>query len=54
MGCVRLLLAFLCPPLAVAMARGITNAFWLNLILTFCFGVPGVVHALWLLYTRED
>lgn len=38
------LFAVVCPPLAVAVA-GKSKQAWLNLLLTVCFWVPGVVHA---------
>ena len=41
-----LILAFFIPPLAVGLAVGITKDFWINLILTLLFFVPGVIHAI--------
>lgn len=40
------LLAILIPPLAVFLVDGIGNKFWISLILTLLFWVPGVVYAL--------
>lgn len=41
------LLAILLPPLAVYLHEGTTNnKFWLSLILTLLFWVPGVIYAL--------
>jgi uncharacterized membrane protein YqaE (UPF0057 family) len=39
------------PPLAVFLKNGnkINNEFWLNLVLTFFGGIPGVLHALYLI-----
>ncbi|MDX1973256.1 MAG: YqaE/Pmp3 family membrane protein [Candidatus Sumerlaeia bacterium] len=42
----RLLLLLLVPPLAVFMAKGFGMAFYLNLVLTICFYIPGLFHAL--------
>lgn len=42
----KLLLAVLLPPLAVLMEVGVSKHFWISLILTFFFWVPGVVHAM--------
>ncbi|MCA9566700.1 MAG: YqaE/Pmp3 family membrane protein [Myxococcales bacterium] len=43
-----LVLAFLLPPLGVGWKRGLLSvAFWLNLVLTAFFWVPGSIHALW-------
>ena len=49
----RLLLAVLIPPLAVFLQVGLKATFWLNLVLWFLGGVPGVVHAAWVL-THPD
>ncbi len=39
------LLTLLLPPLAVFIRVGASRTFWLNLLLTLLFYVPGVVHA---------
>ena len=40
--------ALLIPPLAVYMKnRKIDGTFWLNVILTLMFDIPGVLHALY-------
>nr|WKN37744.1 YqaE/Pmp3 family membrane protein [Tunicatimonas sp. TK19036] len=45
MSLLTIILAIFLPPVAVAMQRGITGAFWLNLLLTIIGWVPGVIHA---------
>ena len=41
------ILAILLPPLAVYLHQNAFNGkFWLSLILTFCFWIPGVIYAL--------
>jgi uncharacterized membrane protein YqaE (UPF0057 family) len=41
------ILAILLPPLAVALHEGgINGKFWLSLLLTLCFWIPGVIYAL--------
>lgn len=40
------LLAVLLPPLAVYLTEGGRGHFWLNILLTLLFYVPGLVHAL--------
>ena len=40
------ILAIILPPLAVFLKRGLSGAFWLNILLTLLFWIPGVVHAL--------
>ena len=45
------IIAIFIPPLAVFLYEGsITTNFWINLLLTFCFLLPGVIHALLLLH----
>ncbi|MFN3402810.1 MAG: YqaE/Pmp3 family membrane protein [Cytophagaceae bacterium] len=41
------IIAILLPPLAVALVDGITGPFWLSLILTLLFYVPGLIYALY-------
>lgn len=45
--------AILLPPLGVFLARGITPAFWLTVVLTLIGWLPGVVLALALLLIPE-
>ncbi len=40
------ILAFFIPPLAVGLKEGVTNQFWINLILTIIFWFPGMIHAM--------
>lgn len=42
------ILGILLPPVSVALLKGINKDFWINLILTLCFFLPGMIHALWL------
>ena len=48
-----IIVAIFLPPLAVFLRVGIGNAFWINLILTFFFWVPGVVHGIWVVVTQR-
>lgn len=44
----QVIVALFIPPLAVYMKNGkIDNAFWINVVLTILGGVPGVLHALY-------
>lgn len=46
----QVIVALFIPPLAVYMKNGkIDNAFWINLVLTFLGGVPGMLHALYVI-----
>lgn len=40
-----IILALFCPPLAVGLKAGFGQSFVINLILTFLFWIPGVIHA---------
>lgn len=48
MNIIRIILAIFLPPVAALLTVGLGLHFWINLILTLIFFVPGVVHALWL------
>ncbi|GHA59790.1 YqaE/Pmp3 family membrane protein [Pontibacter akesuensis] len=43
---VEIILAILLPPLAVFLHDGIGTSFWINIILTLLFVLPGIIHAL--------
>jgi uncharacterized membrane protein YqaE (UPF0057 family) len=52
MDIIRIILAIFLPPVAAFLTVGIGLHFWLNLILTLFFFVPGMIHALWLVVKR--
>lgn len=41
------LISILLPPLAVGLYEGIHGPFWLSILLTLCFWIPGVIYAIW-------
>ncbi len=44
----QVIVSLFIPPLAVYMKNGkIDNAFWINVVLTILGGLPGVIHALY-------
>ena len=49
---VLIVISIFLPPLAVFLKKGIMPTFWINLLLTLIFFIPGVVHALWVV-TKE-
>jgi uncharacterized membrane protein YqaE (UPF0057 family) len=53
MDILRIIIAIFIPPLAAFLTVGIKLHFWLNLILTLCFFVPGMIHALWLVVKNK-
>ncbi len=53
MDIIKILLAIFLPPVAAFMQVGPTLHFWVNIILTLLGGLPGMVHALWLVVTKK-
>lgn len=47
---VKIILAILLPPLAVALEFGIGKKFFINLILTLLGYIPGLIHAIIILF----
>ncbi|MGB8291237.1 YqaE/Pmp3 family membrane protein [Rhizobium ruizarguesonis] len=52
MDVVRILLATILPPLGVFLQVGIGLHFWLNILLTLCGYVPGIIHAIWVILRK--
>lgn len=46
---VRVICGYFLPPLGVFLQVGLGTHFWINLILTFMGGIPGVIHAVWVI-----
>ncbi len=53
MDVVRILLAILLPPLGVFLQVGLGLQFWLNILLTLLGYVPGIIHAVYIILTRD-
>ena len=53
MKILKVILAIILPPVAAYLQVGISKHFWINIILTLLGGVPGLVHALWLVFTDK-
>ena len=49
---ITLIATILLPPLGVALKHGLDRDFWINLILTILFYVPGLIHGLYVNYLR--
>jgi uncharacterized membrane protein YqaE (UPF0057 family) len=49
----KIILAILLPPVAAFLQVGISAHFWINIILTLLGGVPGVIHALWMVLSGK-
>ena len=54
MKLLKVILAIFLPPLAAFLQVGIGLHFWLNILLTICGGLPGMIHALWLVATDKQ
>lgn len=49
MDLIRIILSVLIPPLGVFLQVGLGLHFWLNILLTICGYIPGVVHAIYII-----
>jgi uncharacterized membrane protein YqaE (UPF0057 family) len=53
MKILKIILAIILPPVAAFMQVGASAHFWINILATLCFGIPGVIHALWLVLSDK-
>ena len=53
MSILKIILAIFLPPAAAFMQVGTSTHFWINIVLTLLGGVPGMIHALWLVLTKK-
>nr|WP_232101073.1 MULTISPECIES: YqaE/Pmp3 family membrane protein [Gimesia] len=44
-----MILAIILPPVGVLLQVGLGMHFWLNIVLTLCGYIPGLVHAVWVI-----
>lgn len=49
----KIILSIFLPPVAAYMQVGATKHFWINIVLTLLGGLPGIIHALWLVLTNQ-
>ena len=49
---ILMLLCILLPPLAVFMAFGLTDQFWIDLLLTLIFFLPGIIYAIYVCFLK--
>jgi len=49
----KALLLIVAPPVAVAMQTGFGGTFWVNILLTLCGYIPGLLHGIWVFLTNE-
>ncbi|MHC4130561.1 MAG: YqaE/Pmp3 family membrane protein [Planctomycetota bacterium] len=53
MAIVKIILAIILPPVAAYLQVGCTTHLWINIVLTILGGIPGMIHALWLVLTDQ-
>lgn len=49
---ITLIATILIPPLGVALKKGLSTDFWINLILTLLFFIPGLIHGIYVNYLK--
>lgn len=54
MDIIKILLAIFLPPVAAFLQVGLSLHFFLNILLTLLGGLPGSVHALWLVVKNKS
>ena len=52
MDIIRLIFAIILPPLGVFLQVGLGLHFWINILLTLCGYLPGIIHAVWIIAKR--
>ena len=53
MDIIRILLSILLPPVGVFLQVGIGVQFWINILLTLLGYIPGIIHAVYIIATRD-
>ena len=53
MDIIRILLSILLPPVGVFLQVGLGLQFWINIVLTLLGYIPGIIHALYIILTRD-
>lgn len=49
---IKIIIAVIAPPLGVLLEVGLGPQFWINILLTLCGFVPGIIHAVYIIATR--
>jgi uncharacterized membrane protein YqaE (UPF0057 family) len=50
---IRIIIALFIPPVSAFLTVGLGLHFWLNILLTIFFFVPGMIHAIWLVVKKS-
>lgn len=48
------LMAFILPPLPVALLCGLSERFWLSVVLTLLAWVPGLIYSIYVIFTEPN
>ncbi|MFC1859289.1 YqaE/Pmp3 family membrane protein [Thermodesulfobacteriota bacterium] len=51
---IRIILSLIIPPVGVFFQVGFGLHFWINIVLTLLGYFPGLIHAIWIILTRND
>ncbi|MDF1755595.1 MAG: YqaE/Pmp3 family membrane protein [Verrucomicrobiales bacterium] len=51
---IRILFAILIPPVGVFLQVGLGFHFWINLVLTLLGYIPGIIHGIYIILTRDN
>lgn len=54
MDLLRIILSIIIPPVGVFLQVGLTAQFWINVVLTLLGYIPGIIHAVWIILSRES
>jgi len=54
MTLVKIIFAFLFPAVTAYLQVGVSTHLWINIALTLLGGLPGILHALWLVLTDQQ
>ncbi|MFC3053435.1 YqaE/Pmp3 family membrane protein [Kordiimonas pumila] len=49
MDIIRIIFAIILPPVGVFLQVGLGLHFWLNILLTICGYLPGIIHAIYII-----
>lgn len=50
---IKIVAAIILPPLGMFFEVGFSKHFWINILLTLFFWVPGMIHAIYIILTRR-
>lgn len=53
MDILRIILSIIIPPVGVFLQVGFGMHFWLNIVLTLLGYVPGLIHAIYIILSRD-